>query len=49
MLAIDPAAVRPMLAAVERDLQPQLRKYIAKFQAQAVAAAKRKLGSVDLE
>lgn len=48
VLAIDPAAVPLMLAAVERDLQPQSRKYIAKFQAQAVAAAKRKVGKVDL-
>ena len=48
VVAIEPAAVRLMLAAVERDLQPQLRKYSAKFQAQAAAAAKRKVGEVDL-
>ena len=48
VLAIDPAAVPLMLAAVERDLQPQLRKYSGKFQAQAAAAAKRKVGKVDL-
>jgi len=48
VLAIDPAAVPLMTTAVERDLQPQLRKYSAKFQVQAVAAAKRKVSKVDL-
>ena len=48
VLAVDPAAVPLMLAAVERDLQPLLRKYNSKFQAQAVAVAKRKVGKVDL-
>jgi len=47
-LAVDPAAVPLMLAAVERDLQPQLRKYSGKFQAQAAAVAKRNIGKVDL-
>jgi uncharacterized protein YkwD len=48
VLAIEPAAVRLMLATVERELQPQLRKYSAKFQAQAAAAAQRKVGNVDM-
>jgi uncharacterized protein YkwD len=47
VLAADPAAARLMLSAVERDLQPLLRKYSSKFQAQAAAAAKRKVGRVD--
>jgi uncharacterized protein YkwD len=48
VLAVDPAAPRLMLAAVERDLQPQLRKYCTKFQTQAAAAAKQKVGKVDM-
>jgi len=47
VLSIEPAAVPLMLAAVERDLRPQLRKYSAKFQTQAAAEAKRKVGKID--
>jgi uncharacterized protein YkwD len=48
VLAIGPAAAPLMLAAVERDLQPEMRKYLTKFQAQAVAAARQKAAKVDL-
>jgi uncharacterized protein YkwD len=48
-LTVDPAAARLMLAAVERDLQPQFRKYCSKFQVHATAAAKRKTGKLDLK
>jgi uncharacterized protein YkwD len=48
VLEIGPAAAPLMLAAVDRDLQPKIKKYNAKFQAQAVAASKRKIGKVDL-
>ncbi|MGA2253792.1 MAG: CAP domain-containing protein [Thermoguttaceae bacterium] len=47
VLAINPAAAPLMLKAVERDLQPQLRKYDGKFQAQAAVMAKRKVGKID--
>jgi uncharacterized protein YkwD len=47
VMAVDPAAVPLMVAAVEKDLQPPLRKYSGKFQAQAAAAAKQKVGKVD--
>ncbi len=48
VLEIGPAAAHLMLAAVNRDLQPKIKKYNAKFQAAAVAASKRKTGKVDL-
>ncbi len=48
VLEIGPAAAPLMLAAVNRDLQPKLKKFQAKFQAAAVAASKRKTGKVDL-
>ena len=47
VLEIGPAAAPLMLAAVDRDLQPKIKKYNAKFQAAAVAASKRKTGKVD--
>jgi len=46
-LEIGPGAAPLVVAAVERDLQPQLRRYCAKFQAQAATAAKQKIGRVD--
>lgn len=49
VLATDPAAAPLMLKAIERDLQPQLRQYSGKFQAQAAATAKRKLAKIDLD
>ncbi len=48
VLAVDPAAARLMRTTVERDLQPQVRKYLARFQAQATATAKRRVGKLDL-
>ena len=49
VLEIGPAASpAAMLAAVNRDLQPKIKKYNAKFQAQAAAASNRKTGKVDL-
>ena len=48
VLEIGPAASPLMLAAVNRDLQPKIKKYNAKFQAQAAAASNRKTGKVDL-
>lgn len=48
VLAIGSAAAPLALAAVERDLQPQLRKYCSKFQAQATAATKQKVGRVNM-
>jgi uncharacterized protein YkwD len=48
VLAIGPAAAPLMLTAVERDLQPELRKYSTKFQSQAAVAARQKAAKVDL-
>jgi uncharacterized protein YkwD len=48
VLEINPAAAPLMLAAVDRDLQPKLKKYNAKFLAQAAAAARSKTGKIDL-
>jgi uncharacterized protein YkwD len=48
VLEFGPAAAPLMLAAVDRELQPKIKKYNAKFQAAAVAASKRKTGKVDL-
>jgi uncharacterized protein YkwD len=48
VLEVSPAAATPMLAAVDRELQPKLKRYNVRFQAQAASAAKRKFGKVDL-
>ena len=48
VLEIGPAAVPLMLAAVDRDMQPKLKKYETKFQTQAASAAKKKVSKVDL-
>jgi uncharacterized protein YkwD len=48
VLEIGPAAAPLMLAAIERDLQPEDRKYMTKFQTQAAAAARQKTAKVDL-
>jgi uncharacterized protein YkwD len=48
-LEVGPAAAPLMLAAVDKDLQPKLKRYQSKFAIQAAAAAKRKVGKVDLD
>jgi uncharacterized protein YkwD len=48
VLAVGPGAVPLMSAAIERELRPQLKRYSAKFQAQAAQYVKKKVRSIDL-
>jgi uncharacterized protein YkwD len=45
---IGPAAVPLMAAAIEKELQPQLRRYTGSFQQQAAAVAKKRTAKVDI-
>jgi uncharacterized protein YkwD len=48
VIAIDAAAVPLMIAAIEKDLRPQLRRYSGRFQQQAGLVAKKRSVKIDV-
>jgi uncharacterized protein YkwD len=48
VLSVGPAAAPLILTAVEKDIQPQLRQYIGKFQQKGAGLAKYRLSKIDL-